>query len=194
MRTLTYFVATTIDGFIAGPNGGDPAGRDGIFPVEGDHVDAIVKQYPEVVPGHVRRSLGIDPENVRFDTVLEGRRSYEVGLRAGLRNAYPHLRHIVFSRTLRSADPGVEVVADDPVETVRKLKERDGDGLWLCGGSRLAGTLLPEIDALIVTMYPVAIGMGIPMFDTGYALTGFALTACRTFNSGVVTLNYTRRA
>lgn len=193
MRTLTYFVATTIDGFIAGPGGGDPAGRSGIFPTEGDHVDAIVKQFPEVVPGHVRRAMGVDPENVRFDTVLEGRRSHEVSLRAGVANPYPHLRHIVFSRSLEQADPGVEVVADDPVETVRKLKDLDGDGLWLAGGARLAASLLPEIDALIVSLHPVTIGVGTPLFDAPYALNRFDLVSSTAYRSGVVTLRYTRR-
>lgn len=62
-------------------------------------------------------------EGTPFDTVLEGRRSYEIGLAAGITDAYPHLRHLVSSRTLtESPDPAAELVADDPVATVRELK------------------------------------------------------------------------
>ncbi|KJY27993.1 deaminase/reductase, partial [Streptomyces sp. NRRL S-495] len=103
MRKLTYFVATTLDGFIAGPDGGDPTGPDGFFTVTPDYLEHLVTHYPETLPGPARDALGITATGTRFDTVLEGRRSYQVGLDAGFADAYPHLRHLVFSRTLTEA-------------------------------------------------------------------------------------------
>ncbi|MFD0853539.1 dihydrofolate reductase family protein, partial [Actinomadura adrarensis] len=121
MRTLTYYVATTLDGFIAGSDGADPTGS--IITVTPDYLDHVVTHYPETLPGPAREAMGITSPGTHFDTVLEGRGSYQVGLDAGVTNAYPHLRHIVFSRTLgQSPDPAVEIVADDPVQTVRGLK------------------------------------------------------------------------
>lgn len=100
MRKLVYYVATTLDGFIAGPDGGDPSGED-YFPVTPDLVQFIVEHYPETLPAPARQALSVDGPARAFDTVVEGRRSYEIGLAAGLTDAYPHLRHVVFSRTMR---------------------------------------------------------------------------------------------
>jgi dihydrofolate reductase len=201
MRTLTYYVATTLDGFIAGSDGADPTST--IFTVGPDSVEYIVTHYPETLPGPVREAMGVTSLGNRFDTVLEGRRSYQLGLDAGMTNAYPHLRHIVFSRSLgQSPDPTVELVSDDPAETARRLKAGEGGGIWLVGGAELAGALYEEIDELILKVSPVAIGAGIPLFGggaggagrgTGSAPRRFVLTENRILPSGVAFLTYARQ-
>ncbi|GGV19603.1 deaminase [Actinomadura cremea] len=195
MRTLTYYIATTLDGFIAGLGGGDPSGSDGFFTITEDYVEHIVAHYPETLPVGAREALGVTAPGTRFDTVLEGRRSYQVGLDAGVTNAYPHLRHLVFSRTLtRSPDPTVELVADDPVETVRRLKAGDGGGIWLVGGAELAGALYQEIDELILKVNPVIVGTGIPLFGgrTAAVARPFTLAASTVLESGVAFMTYAR--
>jgi dihydrofolate reductase len=191
MRTLTYYVATTLDGHIAEAAGGDPTGS--LFTVGPDYVAHVVEHYPETLPTPARAALGVTDPGTRFDTVLEGRRSYQVGLDAGVTNAYAHLRHLVFSRTLGdSPDPGVEVVATDPVETVRRLKAEPGRGIWLVGGAELAGALYHEIDELILKVNPVTAGDGIPLF-AGKAAAGrraFTLTGHVILDSGVAVLSY----
>jgi len=193
VRKLTYFVASTIDGFIAGPDGADPSGPDGFFLDEGDHMEAIFTDYPDIVPVHVREALGISPDNIVFDTVLEGRRSYELGLEAGIPNAYPHLRHYVFSRSMTaSPDPGVELVSDDPVSKVRELKQQHGLRIWLCGGAQLARSLRPEIDELIVKLHPVVVGSGIPLFGGAFDPQRFELVESHIYASSVAFLTYVR--
>jgi dihydrofolate reductase len=102
-------------------------------------------------------------EGTHFDTVVEGRNSFELGLKIGVQDAYPHLRHYVFSRTLQSEH--VEVVATDPVEKVRELKQESGKDIWLVGGAALAGALYGEIDRQIVKLGPLTIGDGVPVDD-----------------------------
>ncbi|HEX5742074.1 MAG TPA: dihydrofolate reductase family protein [Pilimelia sp.] len=188
MRTLTYVVGATIDGFIAGP-----AGEADFFPVTDDVVAALVADYPETLPAHVREGLGLDPANQRFDTCLMGRRTYEVGLRVGIGNPYPHLRQYVVSRTLpHDTDPGVEVRADDPVHLVRALKRETGLGIVLIGGGSLARTLRDEIDELVVKVYPVAVGSGVPLFAGDFSPTAYALTSARPLAGGTVILSYRR--
>jgi dihydrofolate reductase len=164
MRRLVYLVAVTLDGFIAGPDGGDPSGAD-FFPVTPDLVEHLVTSWPETLPGPARDALGLSGPGARFDTVVEGRASYDVGLAAGLTDAYPHLRHLVVSRSLAGRDDlPVEVVGGDPVERVRELKAEEGSDIWLVGGGTLAHALLPEIDRLVLKVNPSVIGDGVRLF------------------------------
>ncbi|GAB3292791.1 dihydrofolate reductase family protein [Parasphingorhabdus pacifica] len=155
----------------------------------------MLAEYPEVFPTHVRNVFGIEEvPNKRFDTVLQGRRSWEIGVEAGITNAYRHLRNIVFSRTINgNRDSSVEFVAADPVETVRELKREPGAGIWLCGGAKLAAALRPEIDELVIKVHPVVAGDGVRLFDGEFSLSRFELVDTRPFDSGVVHLTYTGR-
>ncbi|KAB1918518.1 dihydrofolate reductase family protein [Micromonospora noduli] len=195
MRKLVYYIATTLDGFIAGPDGADPTGPGGFWPVPDDYLHHLVSEYPETLPGPARQAFGITDQGSRFDTVLEGRHSYEVGLKAGVTDAYPHLRHLVFSRTLGSSpDPAVEVIGQDPIATVRELKRHDGKDVWVIGGGALAGALYPEIDQLIIKLAPLTIGAGIPLFgrDAVFTPRTWRLTDHTVLDSGALFLTYTR--
>lgn len=193
VRKLVYFIASTLDGFIAGPDGADPTGPDGFWPIPEDYIGHLIAEYPETLPGPARAALSISAAGTHFDTVLEGRRSYEIGLKAGLTDAYPHLRHIVFSRTLgESPDPAVEAVADDPVARVRELKQEEGKDIWLVGGGELASALYSEIDTMIVKLSPVTIGAGIPLFSDKATFNplSWALTDHKVLDSGAMFLTY----
>ena len=198
MPRLTYLVAVTLDGFVAGPDRRDPSGPDGFWPLPPDYVQHLVAEYPETLPAAARNALGVTATSGAFDTALMGRRTYEIGLAAGVTNAYPHLRTLVFSRTLAgSPDPSVEVVADDPVARVRALKEEPGAGLWLVGGGSLAGVLYDEIDELILKISPITIGAGVPLFgdtDAAFRLRSWTPHAVSTLPSGVSVLSFRRPA
>ncbi|KAF4405063.1 dihydrofolate reductase family protein [Streptomyces lycii] len=193
MRKLVYCIASTLDGFIAGPDGADPTGPAGFWPIPEDYVRHLCEEYPEILPAPAREALGVTAEGTRFDTVLEGRRTYEIGLRAGLTDAYPHLRHLVFSRTLtESPDPAVELVAGDPAAKVRELKQEAGKDIWLLGGSELAGSLYGEIDELVIKLGPLTIGSGIPLFspDTAFDPRVWKMTGHTLLESGAAFLTY----
>lgn len=190
MRKLTYLIASTIDGFITDPGGGNPD----FYVMTGSQVDYLREEYPETMPTHIRPLLELaDAPNRHFDTVLQGRGSWDIGMREGITNAYQHLRSIVFSRSItESPDPTVEFVASDPVERVRALKREPGMGIWLCGGGKLAASLRPEIDELIVKLHPVATGAGKQLFDGEFSPERYELADTRVFDSGVVLLTYRR--
>jgi dihydrofolate reductase len=192
LRKLVYYVAVTLDGFIAGPNGGDPTGES-YFPLHEDLIEFIATEFPETLPGPARQAMGIDVPNKKFDTALEGRSTYEVGLAAGITNAYPHLRHLVFSTTMgQRPDPTVELVAADPAQTVRRLKAEEGLDIWIVGGGKLAHALLPEIDRLILKQNPSVLGSGIPMFDGPFQPYLFRPTDLRQLDSGIRILTFDR--
>ncbi|MHA7248675.1 dihydrofolate reductase family protein [Arthrobacter tecti] len=190
MRTLTYLVATTLDGFIAAPDGADPSS---FWPVTPDYLQHLTEHYPETLPGHARAALGIDGPGKQFDTVIEGRRSYEVGLAAGVPDAYPHLRHLVVSTTLeKTADPAVELVSSDPAARVAQLKKEDGTGIWLVGGASLAASLIDQIDQLVLKIAPMTLGAGIPLWgrDAVALPRAWEPTGRTVLESGVVFTSY----
>ncbi|MFD8306708.1 dihydrofolate reductase family protein [Streptomyces sp. NPDC059690] len=195
MRKLVYFIASTLDGFIAGPDGSDPTGPGGFWSPSVDYIQHIIEEYPETLPGPARAALGVTAEGTRFDTVVEGRKSYEIGLAAGVTDAFPHLRHLVFSRTLTEIpDLGIEIVADDPVSKVRELKRDGGKDIWLVGGGELASALYGEIDRVIVKLSPLTIGAGIPLFGrtAAFAPNAWELTDHTFLKGGAVFLRYDR--
>jgi dihydrofolate reductase len=193
LRKLTYFIACSIDGFIGDP-GGDASTMYRF--VDEEFLEFLGTEYPETVATPGRRAVGIDDRpNQKFDTIVQGRASYDVGLKEGITSPYAHLREYVASRTLKeSPDPHVEIIADDLVAKVRELKAEDGGlGIYLCGGSVLAGELFDEIDELVIKTYPVVLGTGMPMFGSGFAVTDFELGEVRTFKNGALVRTYSRK-
>lgn len=189
MRKLTYYIASSIDGFIASPDG-----DFGFYLLEGDHMAALIEQYGDMIPTHVRGFVGLADTPARdFDTVLMGRATYEVGLKEGFTSPYGHLRQFVFSASLgESPDPAVTVVSGDALAKVRELKQEPGKAIWLCGGGVLAQQLMPEIDELVIKLNPVTAGAGLPLFAGEFGPRAWRLTAPRVFESGVVLLTYVR--
>lgn len=193
LRKLTYFVACSIDGFI-GDESGDAAF---MYPfVDEQFLEFLKTEYPETISAAGRRALGLDDlPGRRFDTVVQGRASYDVALKEGITSPYAHLREYVASRTLgESPDPHVEIIAADLVAKVRELKAENGElGIYLCGGSRLAGELLDEVDELVIKTYPIVLGTGMPMFGSGFEVSEFVLDEVRPFRNGVLVRTYSRK-
>ncbi|MCX4905523.1 dihydrofolate reductase family protein [Streptomyces sp. NBC_00878] len=193
MRKLTYFIACSIDGFI-----GDPSGDAAMmYPfVDEEFFDFLKTDYPETMSTHGRRATGMDDlANQKYDTIIQGRASYDIALELGVTSPFAHMREYVASRSLNeSPDPHVEIISDDLVGKVRELKAEEGGlGIYLCGGSRLAGELIDEIDELVIKTYPIVLGSGMPMFGSGFAVGEFTLGETRTFKNGAVVRTYSRK-
>ncbi|NIA68700.1 dihydrofolate reductase [Pelagibius litoralis] len=173
MRNICYDVAVSVNGFIAGPED-----DISVYPHEGDHVDAYFKRLET------------------YDAVIMGRRTYEFGYRFGLepgQRAYPHMQHYIFSRSLEiPAGAAVEVVRDDWVDTVRRLKTTAGGDIYLCGGGSFAGLLLSQglVDRLRLKVAPVILHAGIALFDEISDAANLTLTDVVRHDSGVTYLSY----
>lgn len=169
MRPVRYNVAASLDGYIAGP--------DGEF---------------DWIP--MDPAVDFDSLFARVDTVVLGRRSFETVRQMGSPPWAPAARVYVASRTLRPDDhPDVTVVRDDVGRVVSALRHEDGDGeIWLFGGGELFRTLLAEgqVDTVEVTVVPILLGGGVPLLPAGAPRTVLALSATRTYPSGMVTLAY----
>jgi dihydrofolate reductase len=170
MRKLIYLVAASLDGQICRRDGSFDC-----FPAEGDHIP----DYLETLK--------------TFGAVVMGRGTYEVGLRAGIADPYPHLDSYVFSKSMAaSPNPRVQFVRDDVPAFVQGLKQQPGRDIYLCGGGRLAATLFKWglIDEVIVKLNPLVIGAGIPLFDGLDEPAPLKLAGTKVYESGVVLLSY----
>ena len=173
MRTVRYNVAASLDGFIADPQGG----------------------Y-DWIPEDPTVDFAALFANV--DTVLLGRRSYELVRSQPELPWVPGTRVYVFSRTLNPDDhPGVTVVGSDAEGTVAALRAEPGTGdIWLFGGGALFASLLAagQVDAVEVTVVPVLLGGGVPLLPGATRRAELALTHSHVYPSGMVALHYAVRA
>lgn len=186
MRKLVYFVAVSVDGYIAGP-----AGQIDFFPMEGDHLAAQVTELPETIPRHVRALLGVPETQTRFDAVVMGWGTYAPAFDQGLTDPYAPLETVVFSRRRRSRQDGaLRVTPENPVDVVRELKAQPGRDIWLCGGGVLAAALVDEIDELVLKVNPVVVGDGVRLMEGGFHPRRLVLQARRAFESGVTWLTF----
>ena len=183
MRKVIYWIHTSVDGHIAGPNG------EFDWPVMG----------PEL-------SAWSDAINDRVDTFLYGRVVWELMSSywptADQISDHPHdlrfakvwreMPKIVFSRTLTEAGWGARVEND--VESVlRDLKAQPGKDLLLTGGAGLAARLaeLDLIDEYQVVVHPVVLGGGKRLFPLAERFD-LKLAETRTFDGRAVLLSYRR--
>ncbi len=141
MRQLVYSVATSLDGFIAGPKG---------------EFDWII-QDPTMDFGEIFR---------QFDTALMGRGCYEFMLREGRSPKELGMKVFVASTTLDHAQHrDVTIVGSDLAATVTELKRASGKDIWLFGGGTIFRSLLDAglVDRVEVSIIPVLLGGGIPL-------------------------------
>ncbi|MDQ3754362.1 MAG: dihydrofolate reductase family protein [Acidobacteriota bacterium] len=130
-----------------------------------------------------------------IDTVVMGRKTYEVGLKLskGKSNPYPNIKTYVFSRTLKeSPDSSVEIISEDAAEFVRKLKSEEGKDICVMGGGELAKSLFEAgvIDEIGFNIHPVLLGSGIPLFHEMTRQIELELLDCQTFKNGCVYVSY----
>jgi dihydrofolate reductase len=167
MRQLVYSVATSLDGFIAGPKG---------------EYDWIVRD-PTMDFGEI---FG------QFDTLVMGRHCYEFINREGRSVKEFGMKVFVASTTLDPAQHrDVTIVGTDCVARVSELKRPSGKDIWLFGGSATFRSLLDAglVDRVEVSVIPMLLGGGIPLVPAGRRWP-LRFKDSRTFPSGIVSLTY----
>ena len=128
-----------------------------------------------------------------IDTVIMGRRTYEVAERMGGGREQPGVKTYVFSRTLKNVpNKKVELVSEDAADFVRRLKKQKGKDICVMGGGKLAKSLFEAdlIDELGFNVHPVLLGSGIPLFYEMARQIDLELLSCQQLSNGCVVLTY----
>jgi len=132
-----------------------------------------------------------------IDTIVMGRRTYEVALRMGVGGgAYPGMKNYVFSRTMKQNPKkrvkNLEFISEDAAEFVRKLKVQDGKDICVMGGGLLAKSLFEAnlIDEIGFNIHPVLLGSGIPVFHEMDHQIDLELLECKPLKNGCVMVTY----
>ena len=165
MRELQLYIAVSLDGYIAGPNG------------EIDWLEA---------GGDLDYGYGEFYDSI--DTTLMGRATYEITQTV---DEFPYSSKVnyVFTRNRELQDTDhVRFISDDVSAFVRTLKEQEGDNIWLVGGGQVNTIMLNAglIDDIILTTFPILLGEGIPLFAPGARRAEFKTVDCTTFETGLI--------
>ncbi len=183
MRSVTYSMNVSLDGYIVGPDGdfGWTAPDEEVFRFWIDEI----------------REVGVH---------LIGRRLYETMLYWETADQDPSLDDaefewaalwkplpkVVFSTTVSAVEGNARLASDGLAEEIERLRAEPGEGNIAIGGATLAAeaAALGLIDEYRAMVYPVLVGGGIPFFPQGERRVDLEFVETRTFSSRVVYLRY----
>jgi dihydrofolate reductase len=173
MRKIVYYVASSLDGFISGPDN-DIEG----FVSGGDGVNKYLNDL------------------AAFDTVIMGRNTYEFGYKYGLKPGqapYANMTHYIFSNSL-AFETQAENLHIKPLEIneLKRLKSTHGTDIYLCGGGQFAGWLLEheQIDYLKIKLNPLILGAGIRLFGNSVKKYLTELLDTNVYDNGLQIMTY----
>ncbi|MGW5132820.1 dihydrofolate reductase family protein [Streptomyces sp. NPDC004135] len=183
MRSVTYSMNVSLDGYIVGPDGdfnwGAPAPDVFRFWIDD------IRQVGVHLMGRRLYETMLYWETAEQETSLdEAEREW-----AALWNPLPK---VVFSTTLSSVQGAARLASGSLAEEIERLRAEPGEGEIAIGGATLAAQAadLDLIDEYRAMVYPVLVGGGIPFFPRTERRVDLELVETRTFGSGVVLLRH----
>lgn len=132
-----------------------------------------------------------------IDVIIMGRKTYDIILSYGIEWPYKGKTSYIVSRSsnLPIQTESTYLLNGDIISKIRELKVMEGKDIWLVGGGKINSLLLNNdlIDEMIISVVPVIIGDGLPLFPDNPKETNLELVDSKNFETGIVNLNYTRK-
>lgn len=177
MRKVILDLAVTLDGYIEGPNGE----IDWCILDDDMEFDKFIESVDTIFYGRVSYDAwgNYQPENDANDNVK------------AIWKAIHSKNKIVFTSQIRN-DNNVTYINSDITQSVEQIKAKDGKDIWLYGGAKLIETFVDRklIDIYRLSVHPVVLGNGKPLFENLKQRLNFELLSVNKFRSGVVQLIY----
>ena len=175
MGKIVLYISISLDGYIADINGGvDWLGGENAG-YQGDY--------------------GFSAFFETVEAILMGGRTYRQVRRELSPDVWPYQGKQVYVLTHQAeadAPEGVRFISGPSAQLLRQLREQTTGTVWVCGGADVVGQCLPEIEEFHLTVMPVLLGDGIPLFRPGRERIPLTLAALRREN-GVVDCVYKRK-
>ena len=167
---ITYYVACTVDGYIATPEGG----VDWLTPFHGDDDYGFSEMYRDI------------------DGILMGSGTYEFALQQKTWPSKDKPSWVFTGRSLPLPDPTVTLTSVEPAKVVEELTSTGMKRLWLMGGGKLATSFRASglITDYMIFVIPVVLGEGIPLLAAGGHLDHLDLIESQSYPNGIVRLHY----
>lgn len=131
-----------------------------------------------------------------IDTLIMGRKTYDIILSYGIEWPYKGKASYIVSRSSNFfiSTENTFLLNGDILSKIRELKVMEGKDIWLVGGGKINSLLLNNdlIDEMIISIVPVIIGDGLPMFPDNPKETNFEMIDAKTFETGIVNLTFHR--
>jgi len=172
MRKIKLYIAVSIDGYIAQSDGG--------------------VGWLDEVPNPNQADYGYFDFYKSIDTTLMGNATYRQILTFDIPFPYADKVNYVFSRTAQEDNQDVKFVQKNVADFVSELKSQEGGDIWLVGGGQLNAAFLKDglIDEMIISIMPIVLGSGLPLFAVQDVKDMFTLKKVVSFQSGVVQTIY----
>ena len=176
MRKTVLYIAVSLDGFIAAPNG---------------DVSWLTGEYPDGLeegsyPGFIRT----------VDTVLMGYTTYHqiVTELSPEKWAYEGMQTYVFTHKDIPDKKEITFTGEAPEILADCLKGAEGKDIWVCGGAEIVNQLVrcDRIDRYWITVIPTILGRGIRLFDGDNPEIRLKLISAKSYN-GMTDLIYEHR-
>lgn len=170
-RKVIVYIAMSIDGYIARPDG-----------------DISWLSSVEV-PGE---DYGYSNFINTIDTVILGRKTYEKVLSFGIPFPHSNKHCYVITHTPKPSERSIEFYTGNIPALVTKLKSGQGKNIFVDGGAQVINEFMKHhlVDEFIISIIPVFLGSGIRLFNDGRPEISMKLISSQSFSSGLVQLHY----
>lgn len=184
-RKLKLQIQTSINGYVAGPNGEmDWMTWDWTNDIK-NYVSELTESVDTILLGRKMAdgfishwsSVLANPQNPEFDFAKK----------------MVDYNKVVFTNTLdKSVWANTELAKGNLTEEINKLKNSNGKDIIVYGGATFVSNLIKEslIDELHLFVNPTAIGRGMSVFSTLEKKQNFKLIHAIGFDCGITLLNY----